>query len=85
MIADTTRRNNWERGRVQKIIRGEDGRIRQAIVQTARGMIKRAVAKLVVLEVDGEGKTESETRSYGGEDVGSDNTAHRKESIKEID
>ncbi|XP_055615136.1 uncharacterized protein LOC129761441 [Toxorhynchites rutilus septentrionalis] len=62
VIVDESTRNRWERGRILEVIRGSDGRIRQAIVQTARGLIRRSVGKLAVLEVDGEGKTESDDR-----------------------
>ena len=50
-------RNEWTRGRIVKVIKGVDGRIRQAIVQTARGLTRRPVARLAVLEVDAGGKT----------------------------
>ncbi|XP_055614916.1 uncharacterized protein LOC129761228 [Toxorhynchites rutilus septentrionalis] len=75
VIVDESTRNRSERGRILEVTRGSDGRIRQAIVQTARGLIRRSVGKLAVLEVDGEGKTGSDDQCYAGEDVGTGNTA----------
>ncbi|XP_055614770.1 uncharacterized protein LOC129761092 [Toxorhynchites rutilus septentrionalis] len=75
VIVDESTRNKWERGRILEVIRGSDGRIRQAIVQTARGLIRRSVSKLAVLEVNGGCKTESDDQCYAGEDVGTGNTA----------
>ncbi|XP_053686571.1 uncharacterized protein LOC128736118 [Sabethes cyaneus] len=74
LIVDESTRNNWERGRILEVIRGNDGKIRQAIVQTARGLVRRSVAKLAVLEVTDGGKTEPQGQCYGGEDVGSGRT-----------
>ncbi|XP_058826961.1 uncharacterized protein LOC131686947 [Topomyia yanbarensis] len=71
-IVDGDRRNGWERGRVQLVIKGADGKIRQAIVQTARGVVRRPVSRLAVLEVDR--KTEPGGQCYGGEDVGTGST-----------
>ncbi|XP_043063802.1 uncharacterized protein LOC122319967 [Drosophila ficusphila] len=42
----------WPLGRVQEVIPGEDGVVRVAMVRTATGIIKRAVAKVAVLPVD---------------------------------
>ncbi|KXJ80917.1 hypothetical protein RP20_CCG022809 [Aedes albopictus] len=69
LIVDGTRRNGWTRGRVKEVVVAEDGRIRQAIVQTARGVLRRPVSKLAVLEVELGGKTGSGGQCYGGEDV----------------
>ncbi|XP_055614749.1 uncharacterized protein LOC129761072 [Toxorhynchites rutilus septentrionalis] len=45
-------RKNWKRGLVQKVIKGADGRIRQAEIGTADGKVyRRAAANLAVLEV----------------------------------
>ncbi|XP_062534843.1 uncharacterized protein LOC134204024 [Armigeres subalbatus] len=50
-VADGHRRA-WIRGKVQQVIFGSDGRIRQAIVRTASGReLKRPVVKLAIMEV----------------------------------
>lgn len=63
-------RNGWSRGRVVSVIQGNDGRIRQAMVQTPAGVLRRSVSKLAVLNVDSIGKAESEDQRYGSGDVG---------------
>ncbi|XP_062702256.1 uncharacterized protein LOC134285477 [Aedes albopictus] len=69
LIVDDARRNGWTRGRVQDVVKAEDGRIRQAVIQTARGIVRRPVSKLAVLEVELDGKTGTGGQCYGGEDV----------------
>ncbi|XP_070852086.1 uncharacterized protein [Drosophila suzukii] len=44
----------WQLGCIQEVIPGGDGVIRVAMVRTATGLIKRAVAKLAVLPIDSE-------------------------------
>ena len=50
-LADGKNRKSWIRGIVQEVLRGADGRVRQAIVKTVRGVYRRAVANLAVMEV----------------------------------
>ncbi|XP_065087377.1 uncharacterized protein LOC135709106 [Ochlerotatus camptorhynchus] len=69
LVVDDARRNGWIRGRIKDVVASEDGRVRQAIVQTARGMLRRPVSKLAVLEVESGGKTGTGGQCYGGEDV----------------
>ncbi|XP_058840837.1 uncharacterized protein LOC131696307 [Topomyia yanbarensis] len=69
LVVDDTRRNGWLRGRVKEVVTAEDGRVRQAVVQTARGLLRRPVSKLAVLEVEPDGKTGTGDQCYGGEDV----------------
>ncbi|XP_037731412.1 uncharacterized protein LOC119562326 [Drosophila subpulchrella] len=45
---------SWQLGCIQEVIPGGDGVIRVAMVRTAMGLIKRAVAKLAVLPIDSE-------------------------------
>jgi len=42
----------WQLGCIQEVIPGGDGVIRVAMVRTATGLIKRAVAKLAVLPIN---------------------------------
>ncbi|XP_062704132.1 uncharacterized protein LOC134286523 [Aedes albopictus] len=52
-IVDGNRRKAWIRGIVEEPIAAGDGRIRQAIVRTNYGLVKRATANLAVLEIEG--------------------------------
>ncbi|XP_053691074.1 uncharacterized protein LOC128739603 [Sabethes cyaneus] len=70
IVIDETKRNGWIRGRVLEVIAGQDGRVRQAVVQTSDGMYRRPVSKLAVLEVDENGKDDSITHPYEAGDVG---------------
>ncbi|KXJ80506.1 hypothetical protein RP20_CCG024628 [Aedes albopictus] len=75
LVVGEGKRNEWTRGRVVETIQGADGRVRQAIVQTARGLVRRPVARLAVLEVGEVGKTGPGGQCYGGEDVDTGNTS----------
>lgn len=48
---------------------GPDGRIRQAIVQTSSGFVRRPVCKLALLDVRCPGKTAPTTQCYGAGNV----------------
>ncbi|XP_053699113.1 uncharacterized protein LOC128746088 [Sabethes cyaneus] len=69
VIIDENRRNGWIRGRILQVIVGRDGRVRQAVVQTAGGLYRRPVSKLAVLDVKGNCKAKSATDLYGRGDV----------------
>lgn len=60
LVVDGAVRNQWIRGRVEKIVRGKDRRVRQAWVQTANGTLRRPVVKLALLDVEVESKPEAE-------------------------
>lgn len=51
IIVEDTVRNGWIRGRVAEVVVGADGRVRQAVVQTSTGLLRRPVAKLAKLDV----------------------------------
>lgn len=50
-IANEGQRKNWTRGIVEEVFKGNDGRIRQVSVRTTKGISRRAVRNLAVLEV----------------------------------
>ncbi|XP_039447331.1 uncharacterized protein LOC120426603 [Culex pipiens pallens] len=50
-VVEGANRGNWVRGIVTEVFKGADGRIRQALVRTSRGELKRPVSKLAVLEI----------------------------------
>ncbi|XP_055527219.1 uncharacterized protein LOC129719835 [Wyeomyia smithii] len=60
LIVDSTVRNQWIRGKVIKVVKGKDGRIRQALVLTTNGIVRRPVVKLALLDVVREGKPEED-------------------------
>lgn len=51
IIVDDQVRNGWIRGRVVQVVKGSDGRIRQAVLQTATGLVRRPIAKLALLDI----------------------------------
>ncbi|XP_055543353.1 uncharacterized protein LOC129728904 [Wyeomyia smithii] len=54
LIIDDTTRNKWTRGRILKVITAADGRARQAEIMTTKGILRRPVAKLAILDVSDE-------------------------------
>ncbi|XP_055590478.1 uncharacterized protein LOC129742585 [Uranotaenia lowii] len=51
IIVNEAERNGWMRGRILNFIEAKDGRRRQAVVQTAHGVLRRPVAKLARLDI----------------------------------
>ncbi|XP_058448925.1 uncharacterized protein LOC131428882 [Malaya genurostris] len=64
VVVSGTARNQWVRGRVIDVVPGQDGRVRQAWVQTPTGVLKRAVVNLAVLDVMKKGKSESSEENH---------------------
>ncbi|XP_058456916.1 uncharacterized protein LOC131434269 [Malaya genurostris] len=64
VVVSGTARNQWVRGRVINVVPGQDGRVRQAWVQTPTGVLKRAVVNLAVLDVMKKGKSESSEENH---------------------
>ncbi|XP_038106615.1 uncharacterized protein LOC119766248 [Culex quinquefasciatus] len=57
-IADEEQRKTWIRGIVDEVIKAKDGRVRQAVVRAQGKLYKRPVAKLAVIEVGANGRSE---------------------------
>ncbi|XP_062709631.1 uncharacterized protein LOC109432424 [Aedes albopictus] len=51
LVVDGSARNRWLRGRVEQVFPGKDGRVRQALVRTATGALRRPAVKLAILDV----------------------------------
>lgn len=69
LIINDGERNSWKRGRVEQTIAGVDGRVRQAIVRTSGGVLRRPVAKLAILVVETDHAILASARMNPGEDV----------------
>lgn len=63
IVDENSPRNSWPKGIVRETVIGKDGQVRQATVQTTKGIYVRPAVKLAVLDViprEIEGKVESE-------------------------
>lgn len=56
MVVNGASRGQWLRGRVQQVFAGKDGRVRQALVRTSTGVLRRPAVKLAVLDILDKGK-----------------------------
>lgn len=51
ILTDENIRNSWRKGIVVQLQKGSDNRVRQVIVRTQNGLLRRPVSKLAVLDV----------------------------------
>ena len=47
---DNTPKSNWRLGRIEDTTTGRDGLVRSVMVKTARGVIRRPIQRLYLLE-----------------------------------
>ncbi|XP_021957208.1 uncharacterized protein LOC110853263 [Folsomia candida] len=52
IVDDQAKRNTWERVRVEAVYPGKDHKVRVADIRTSKGLYRRPVSKLAVLDVD---------------------------------
>ncbi|XP_065076551.1 uncharacterized protein LOC135700089 [Ochlerotatus camptorhynchus] len=69
LIADEGKRNGWVRGIVIESIRAPDGHVRQAMIKTTRGVLRRPVLKLAVLDVRNSSAVMESSGPHPEEDV----------------
>ncbi|XP_062703565.1 uncharacterized protein LOC134286020 [Aedes albopictus] len=63
LVVDSAIRSQWTRGRVERVLLGADGRVRQAWIRTSRGVDRRSVANLALLDVVENGELHQEDGS----------------------
>ncbi|XP_062710697.1 uncharacterized protein LOC134288826 [Aedes albopictus] len=73
MVAEPTKRNGWERGRIVRTVPSLDGRNRQAVVQIGSKTLLRPVSRLALLDVKGFCETPENSGSHPGETVNAGN------------
>lgn len=51
LVVEGTAKCQWVRRRIEEVFPGRGGRVRQALVRTSSGVLRRAASKLAVLDV----------------------------------
>ncbi|XP_062541592.1 uncharacterized protein LOC134209613 [Armigeres subalbatus] len=69
MVAEPTKRNGWERGRIIRMISNPDGRHRQAVVQIGQKSVVRPVSRLALLDLKDHRETPENFGPHPGETV----------------
>lgn len=75
VVVEDGKRNGWLRGRIVEVVKGKDGQVRRAVVQTSKGMVSRLAIKLAILDVrgateDSEADVRREPELHGWGNVG---------------
>ena len=70
LVVGESTRNQWIRGRVEEVFVGRDNRVRQAVVRTSTGVLRRPVVKLAVLDILESSKPDLADAVYGDLDQG---------------
>ena len=87
---DSFKRNCWKKGKVDQLIRGEDGQVRGAVLKVNTSghasYIRRPVQKLIPLEVQKERVESTSTTEVQGESSVADTSSHpQQSSVREHD
>lgn len=70
MVAEPTKRNGWERGRIIRTVSSFDGRCRQVVVQIGTiGHLLRPVSRLALLDVRSSSEPPQNSGLHPGETV----------------
>ncbi|XP_053687000.1 uncharacterized protein LOC128736541 [Sabethes cyaneus] len=77
LITDEGKRNTWIRGRVIETISAADGRVRQAVIKTEGGVLRRPVSRLAVLDVGVNRATPGTMGPHPGENVATGPSSNR--------
>ncbi|XP_055585084.1 uncharacterized protein LOC129737939 [Uranotaenia lowii] len=51
ILVNKSNRNGWERGRILEVFKGTDGQVRQALVRTKNGIVRRPATVLALLDI----------------------------------
>ncbi|XP_055585157.1 uncharacterized protein LOC129738006 [Uranotaenia lowii] len=82
IVIDESRRNGWIRGKVLDVAHGKDGRVREAMVQTSGGILRRPVAKIAVLDVDVSGKVPYGEGNVDATGIPDDEKKEEKQNVR---
>ncbi|XP_062714039.1 uncharacterized protein LOC134290847 [Aedes albopictus] len=70
LVAEPTKRNGWERGRIIRVVPSPDGRYRRAVVQIGTKTLLRPVSRLALLDLQEFRETPEDSGPHPGETVG---------------